>query len=66
MYTFTSEPSSPKPFGQINFSRIRDVYLQLNTLPFSSTKQFRVIGISYNILTIKNGIAGVMFNSNDY
>jgi len=66
MYTFTTEPSSPKPFGQINFSRIRDIYLQLNTPAYQSTKQFRVIGISYNVLTIKNGIAGLMFNSNDY
>jgi hypothetical protein len=66
MYGFTNVPQSPKPFGQINFSRIRDIYIQLNTSPLSTAKQFRVIGVNYNVLGIKNGMAGLMFNSNDY
>ena len=66
MYSFTKQTNTPIPYGQVNFSRIRDVSIQLNTDSYPSTKQFRVIGVNYNILSIKDGIAGLMFNSNDY
>jgi len=65
MYSFTTQTNTPIPYGQVNFSRIRDIFIKLNTNSYSS-KQFRVIGVNYNILTIKDGIAGIMFNSNDY
>jgi len=65
MYAFANQANTPKPYGQINFSRIRNVFIQLNTNAYNSTKQFRVIGINYNILRVKNGLAGLMFNSND-
>jgi hypothetical protein len=66
MYSFTKQTNTPVPYGHVNFSRIRDVSIQLNTNAYPSTKQFRVIGVNYNILSIKDGIAGLMFNSNDY
>jgi len=66
MYSFTNKVNTPAPHGQVNFSRIRDVTLQLNTNAYDLSKEFRVIGINYNILTIKDGIAGLMFNSNDF
>lgn len=66
MYSFTNQANTPKPYGQVNFSRIRDIFIQLNTNAYSSPKQMRVIGINYNILRIKDGIAGLMFNSNDF
>lgn len=66
MYSFTNKVNTPAPYGQINFSRIRDVTLQLNTNAYDTPKQLRVIGINYNILSIKDGIAGLMFNSNDF
>ena len=65
MYAFTKQTNTPRPYGQVNFSRIRDIFIRLNTNSYVGTKQFRVIGINYNILQIKNGIAGLMFNSND-
>jgi len=66
MYSFTNQANTARPYGQVNFSRIRDIFLQVNTNAYSSPKQLRVIGINYNILSIKNGIAGLMFNSNDF
>jgi len=66
MYSFANETNTPRPYGQVNFSRIRDIFLKLTTSPYASSKQFRVIGLSYNILRVRNGIAGLMFNSNDF
>jgi hypothetical protein len=66
MYAFTNQANTARPYGQVNFSRIRDIFLQVNTNAYSSPKQLRVIGINYNILRIKDGIAGLMFNSNDF
>ena len=66
MYSFTNQANTPRPYGQVNFSRIRDIFLQVNTNAYSSPKQLRVIGINYNVLRIKDGIAGLMFNSNDF
>jgi hypothetical protein len=66
MYSFTNQTNTARPYGQVNFSRIRDIFLQLNTSAYSSPKQMRVIGINYNVLRIKDGIAGLMFNSNDF
>ena len=65
MYSFATQTNTPKPYGQVNFSRIRDVFIKLRTAAYNSPKQFRVLGINYNVLTIKGGIAGVMFNSVD-
>ena len=65
MYAFTKQTNTPRPYGQVNFSRIRDIFIRLNTNSYVGTKQLRVIGINYNILRVKNGIAGLMFNSND-
>ena len=66
MYAFTKQTNTPRPYGQVNFSRIRDIFIRLNTNSYIGTKQFRVIGINYNILRVKNGIAGLMFNSGDF
>lgn len=66
MYAFTNQANTARPYGQVNFSRIRDIFLQVNTNAYSTPKQLRVIGINYNVLRIKDGIAGLMFNSNDF
>jgi hypothetical protein len=65
MYSFTKQTNTPKPYGQVNFSRIRDIFIRLNTSSYDNKKQFRVIGINYNILRVKDGIAGLMFNSGE-
>jgi len=61
-YSFTTAVDSPKPFGQINFSRINQVLLTLNTSPYYIPKQFRVMAKSYNVLRVSDGMAGLMFN----
>jgi hypothetical protein len=65
MYTFTKQTQSPSPHGQVNFSRIRDVYIRLNVKKSIYTQEFRIIGVNYNVLRIKDGLAGIMFNTND-
>ena len=63
MYPFTTEPGSPRPYGHINMSRIRQILLELKTDPYYQAKQLRVTAVSYNVLRVENGMAGLMFNS---
>jgi len=65
MYAFTNNPSSPKPYGQINFSRIKQVLLTLNCggQSFLPAKELRVMAVNYNILRISDGLGGIMFNT---
>ena len=62
-YSFTTVADSPKPFGHINFSRIKQVLLTLNTDPYYSAKQFRLFAKSFNILRIADGMGGLVFNT---
>lgn len=63
MYVFSTNPNSTNPSGSINFSRIRQVLLELNISgTFLPAKSFRIIATSQNILRVENGIAGIMFN----
>jgi hypothetical protein len=65
MYSFTGNPNSPKPRGQINFSRIKQVLLTLNCggQAYLPTKDFRILAVNYNILRIADGLGGLMFNT---
>ena len=61
MYAFSTNPD---PSGTINFSRIRNILLELNVFNASSyypAKQFRILATSQNVLRVENGIAGLMF-----
>ena len=64
MYAFSTNPFGTLSSGQVNFSRIRQVLLEMNiknsTLNYPA-KTFNVIALSQNILRIENGIAGIMF-----
>ena len=63
MYCFSTNPYGTTSSGQINFSRIRDVFATLNiSATFSPPKQFRVVAMSQNVLRVENGIAGLMFD----
>ena len=65
MYAFSTNPNTGDPSGSINFSRIRNVLLELNVSNPSAyypAKQFRVTATSQNILRVENGIAGLMFD----
>jgi Large eukaryotic DNA virus major capsid protein/Major capsid protein N-terminus len=64
MYSFSTNPFGTLSSGQINFSRIRQVLLEMNignTALNYPSKTFNIIAISQNILRIENGIGGVMF-----
>ena len=65
MYAFTANPSSPKPRGQINFSRIKQVLLTLNCggQIYLPAKELRILAVNYNILRIADGLGGLMFNT---
>jgi hypothetical protein len=63
VYSFANDPMNPRPTGQINMSRIKDISLELTVSPLASTvRSLRVYAMNYNILRIENGLAGVMFN----
>jgi hypothetical protein len=65
MYAFTSNPKSPKPHGQINFSRIKQVLLTLNCggQAYLPAKELRMLAVNYNILQISDGLGGLRFNT---
>jgi hypothetical protein len=62
-YSFALEPERWYPTGQINFSLIKEQHLKLKILPDDLAKrELRVLGLSYNILRVENGIAQTLFN----
>ena len=62
-YSFALEPERWYPTGQINFSLIKEQHLKLKILPDDVAKrELRVLGLSYNILRVENGIAKTLFN----
>jgi hypothetical protein len=64
MYAFSTNPFGTLSSGQVNFSRIRQVLLEMNIKNSSENypaKTFNVIALSQNVLRIENGIAGIMF-----
>lgn len=65
MYSFTANPVSPKPAGQINFSRIKQILLRLNCggQAYLPAKDLRILAVNYNILRVADGLGGLLFNT---
>ena len=62
-YSFALEPERWYPTGQRNFSLIKEQDIKLRILPDQNAKrELRVLGLSYNILRVENGIAKTLFN----
>ena len=62
-YSFALEPERWYPTGQRNFSLVKDQIIKLTTLPDNiCEREVRVLGLSYNILRVENGIAKTLFN----
>jgi hypothetical protein len=62
-YSFALEPERWYPTGQRNFSLVKDQILKLKLNPHNNTdRELRVLGLSYNILRVENGIAKTLFN----
>lgn len=63
VFSFANDPMNPRPTGQVNFSRIKDVSLELTLSPLASTaRNLRVYALNFNILRIENGLSGLLFN----
>jgi hypothetical protein len=70
LYSFALRPEEHQPSGSCNFSRIDNATLQLvlssGTVGGVSTAKVRVYALSYNVLRVMSGMAGVAYsNFND-
>jgi len=63
MYSFAIDPENMQPSGTCNFSKIDSAVLNLTFNPNISDGVINVYATNYNILRIKNGMAGIMFSS---
>ena len=65
MYSFAADPNSPRPSGQINFSRIKQALLRLECggQTYLPAKELRVLAVNYNVLRIADGLGGLLFNT---
>lgn len=64
MYSLARRPQDPRPSGSINMSRIKQKKFQI-FLPGTTsliTKELRVLAVSYNVLRVSNGLAGLMYD----
>jgi len=63
-WPFCLELAKSQPSGSLNFSRIDNAKLLLNSVSSAdSSKSARVYAVNYNVLRIKNGMAGVAFGN---
>jgi len=65
VYSFSIDPESYYPTGQINMSRIQNKILSVTLTPASKKRSLRIYAQSYNILRIENGLAGILFIDNN-
>jgi hypothetical protein len=67
-YSFAIDPELYLPTGQVNMSRIQNqlltMHLNPTSDPQSELKNIRVYAISYNVLRIEDGLAGLLFIDN--
>lgn len=63
MHSFCTNPGNAAPSGYVNFSRIKQALLTVNTAANVQNRQLRLVFISHNVLRFENGLAGLMFNS---
>ena len=63
-HSFARRPQDPRPSGSLNMSRIKQKKIQIflpNTQGLA-TKEIRLIAVSYNVLRVSNGLAGLMYD----
>jgi len=66
MYSFAINSEQYQPSGSCNFSRIDDITLVLTvdkSVSYNNPAVARIYAISYNVLRIINGVAGLAFDS---
>ena len=62
MYSFAIDPENMQPSGTCNFSKIDNATLNFACNPGISEGMISIYATNYNILRIKNGMAGIMFS----
>jgi len=64
-YSFSLEPESAQPSGQLNFSYVKNQIARVGLFDYSTNKdkQLRVYAQSYNILRVENGICTLIFDT---
>ena len=63
LFSFARNPQDPRPNGSVNMSRIKQKKFQI-ILPGTSsleTKEMRILAVSYNIMRVENGLAGLLY-----
>jgi hypothetical protein len=67
VYSFALRPEEHQPSGSCNFSRIDNAVLQLvlssGTVAGTSTAKVRVYALSYNVLRVMSGMAGIAYSN---
>jgi len=67
VYSFALRPEEHQPSGTCNFSRIDNATLQLvlssATVSGTATAKVRVYALSYNVLRVMSGMAGVAYSN---
>ena len=67
VYSFALRPEEHQPSGSCNFSRIDNAVLQLilssATVSGVATAKVRVYAISYNVLRVTSGMAGIAYSN---
>ena len=65
-YSFSINSQEFQPSGSCNFSRIDDITIVLTvdkSISYQNTATARIYALSYNVLRIINGVAGLAFDS---
>ena len=65
-YSFGLKPEDAYPSGQVNMSRIQNQLININTTSSTNSREVRIYAVNYNILRVNSGIAGVLFNDNNF
>lgn len=65
-YSFSLNPTQFQPSGSCNYSKINKSYLHINFNPINNiggttNGRIKIYGTNYNILSIKQGMGGVLF-----
>ena len=67
VYSFALRPEEHQPSGTCNFSRIDNAVLQLvlssGTVSGTNTAKVRVYALSYNVLRVMSGMAGIAYSN---
>ena len=66
MYSFALKPELPDPTGQVNMSRIISKLLTVTTTGSYVQRELRVYAMNYNVLRVRSGLAGLIFNTTTY